>query len=404
MTSGTRRNGFSESPLFRQVASPRYDGPECQAQDGRGIVELDGYGEYDYAPFDDTSTYGNGGFHGYQEPAAEAGYYADGARAAGYTGHETKPDRNGGRRTGRHVSGRDKTTRKRVGRVVPVAVVAATLAAGTAAYALGGTGHPQASNLNAAMSLLPSAIASAHSSRAGTANVAASAPIKIATATASDAAGASAKRSARATPSGTPSEAPSATASSATASSATPQPTHATPDKAVATAPATQAATQAATPAATTAASTSATGQSAAATTVSCNVGAGLLPANVTAIVSFLLAKGYSDNAAAGIAGNMYQESKGNPESVGDGGGGLIGWTPLPSGFITGNVTADLQTQLAAVLTYNQGWSSYLGALNSAASPADAAYIYVTDFERAGIPAASTREASAQDVASACGI
>ena len=35
---------------------------------------------------------------------------------------------------------------------------------------------------------------------------------------------------------------------------------------------------------------------------------------------------------------------------------------------------------------------------------ADAASIYVTDFERAGIPAASTREASAEDVASACGI
>ncbi len=78
----------------------------------------------------------------------------------------------------------------------------------------------------------------------------------------------------------------------------------------------------------------------------------------MTAIVSFLLAHGYSHNAAAGIAGNIYQESKGNPESVGMGGGGLIGWTPLPSGFVTGNPAADLQTQLAAVLTYNQGWSS----------------------------------------------
>ena len=55
-----------------------------------------------------------------------------------------------------------------------------------------------------------------------------------------------------------------------------------------------------------------------------------MLPDNVTAIVSFLLANGYSDNAAAGIAGNIYQESKGNPESEGMGGGGLIGWTPLP--------------------------------------------------------------------------
>ena len=56
------------------------------------------------------------------------------------------------------------------------------------------------------------------------------------------------------------------------------------------------------------------------------------------------------------------------------------------------------------MLTYNQGWAQYLPALNAAASPADAAYIYVTDFERAGIPAASTREASAEDVAGACGI
>ena len=80
---------------------------------------------------------------------------------------------------------------------------------------------------------------------------------------------------------------------------------------------------------------------------------------------------------------------------MGTGGGGLIGLTPLPAGYVTGNAAADLQTQLAAVLTYNQIWSSYLPALNSAASPADAADIYVTDFERAGIPAAATREASA---------
>ena len=101
-------------------------------------------------------------------------------------------------------------------------------------------------------------------------------------------------------------------------------------------------------------------------------------------IVSFLLANGYSDNAApTAIAGNIYQESKGDPESQGMGGGGLIGWTPLPSGFVTGNVSADLQTQLSAVLTYNQGWAQYVPSqLNSAASPTAAADIYVTDFER----------------------
>ncbi len=141
-----------------------------------------------------------------------------------------------------------------------------------------------------------------------------------------------------------------------------------------------------------------------AAKTLSCNLSGGMLPDNVTAIVTFLLAHGYSHNAAAGIAGNMYQESKGNPESEGMGGGGLIGFTPLPAGYVTGNPSTDLQTQLEAVLTYNQQWSGYLPELNDAASPADAASIYVTDFERAGIPAASTREASAENVASACGI
>jgi hypothetical protein len=140
------------------------------------------------------------------------------------------------------------------------------------------------------------------------------------------------------------------------------------------------------------------------ATTPSCDLSYRLLPANVTAIVSFLLAHGYSDNAAAGIAGNMYQESKGNPESEGMGGGGLIGFTPLPGGYVTGDPAADLERQLTAVLSYNQQWSSYLPELNAAATPADAAYIYVTDFERAGIPAATTREASADSVAAACNI
>ncbi|HYK30287.1 MAG TPA: phage tail tip lysozyme, partial [Streptosporangiaceae bacterium] len=60
----------------------------------------------------------------------------------------------------------------------------------------------------------------------------------------------------------------------------------------------------------------------------------GMLPANFGKIVAFLTAHGYTKMAAAGIAGNIYQESKGNPESVGTGGGGLIGWTPLPAGFV----------------------------------------------------------------------
>ena len=132
--------------------------------------------------------------------------------------------------------------------------------------------------------------------------------------------------------------------------------------------------------------------------------GGAMLPENYGAIVTFLTAHGYTGNAAAGIAGNIWQESGGNPESVGDGGGGLIGWTPLPGGYVTGNPAADLQTQLNAVLTFNQIWAQYIPALNAAASPAQAADIYVTDFERAGIPAAANREAAANAVAAACGL
>ena len=138
---------------------------------------------------------------------------------------------------------------------------------------------------------------------------------------------------------------------------------------------------------------------------VSCSGSAsGMVPANYAAIVNFLTSHGYTPNAAAGIAGNVWQESGGNPESVGDGGGGLIGWTPLPGGYVTGNPSADLQIQLAAILTFNQIWSQYIPALNAASSPAAAAAIYVTDFERAGIPAVGNREAAAEAVASACGI
>jgi len=128
-----------------------------------------------------------------------------------------------------------------------------------------------------------------------------------------------------------------------------------------------------------------------------------LLPANYAAIVSYLVKHGYTPIAATGVAGNIYQESMGNPESVGTGGGGLIGWTPLPAGFVTGNPTADLQTQLAALLTYNQQWAQYIPALNAATTPTQASDIYMNYFERPGLPAAYNREAAANAVASACG-
>jgi Phage tail lysozyme len=138
-------------------------------------------------------------------------------------------------------------------------------------------------------------------------------------------------------------------------------------------------------------------------TAVRCSGSSGMLPENYATIVRFMIAHGYSRFAAAGIAGNIFQESKGNPESVGSGGGGLIGFTPLPAGYVTGNPAADLRRQLNAILTYNQQWSQYIPALNAAKSATRAADIYMNYFERPGIPAAYNRESAAAAVASACG-
>ncbi len=262
-------------------------------------------------------------------------------------------------------------------------MVAATLAAGAAAYSLAGGSGPHAVQLaDVAQPVGLSGSAHVGTGTTGRAEAAASAVTRVAKTAGGSIARPSARpRDGRRPLAAAKSPATPTTAGTSKAAAVTPTVIH----------------THSAAP-------TASSSSTAAATTLSCNVSSGMLPENVTAIVSFLLAHGYSDNAAAGIAGNMYQESKGNPESEGDGGGGLIGFTPLPGGYVTGDVAADLQTQLSAVLTYNQQWASYLPALNAAATPADAADIYVTDFERAGLPAAGTREASAEAVASACGI
>ncbi|HEX7163967.1 MAG TPA: phage tail tip lysozyme [Trebonia sp.] len=357
MTAGTRRNGTSKFGPYRLPADDRPGAPGPQVQDGRAGVEIVDDESYGFTP-DDT--------------------IADGAIPA--YGHE-----NAKRYPGRHANARVKAARKRAGKVVPAAAVAATLAAGTAAvFGLVGGGQPQASHADTSLALHGPA-ASTPAAGVGHANGAAAAPVRVAAATAAGTA--RAPKHAKSAPS----RAPAGTATAAAQSGGA---AHATAAASAAAAPK-HAAPAASSPAAT---------HAAAATTLSCNLSYSMLPANVTAIVSFLLARGYSHNAAAGIVGNIYQESKGNPESVGMGGGGLIGWTPLPSGLVTGNATADLRAQLSALLTYNQGWSQYLPALNAAASPSAAADIYVTDFERAGIPAASTREASARNVARACGL
>ncbi len=346
-----------------------------------------------------------------------------------YGGWEHDPRGDAGERIARHAApGRSfpdrKAARSRARKAAPAAAIAATIAAGAAAYGLvgmggtglGGTGlgGTAPGTLTAAVSSAPPsgyalsggntlarasapafAVTTAVITKAGTSNGAA----RLA---AANGAGVSRLSEAIASNMATSRQALTMLGKTAVASQAAKAHAAAVAKAAVAKAAVAKAA--AAKAAAAKAAAAKAAAAKAAKAALACDTSRGMLPANVTAIVSYLLAHGYTHNAAAGVAGSVYRESHGDPESVGTGGGGLIGWTPLPSGFVTGNVSADLQTQLSALLTYNQGWAQYIPALNAASSPSAAADIYVSDFERAGIPAASQREASAEAVASACGL
>jgi hypothetical protein len=130
----------------------------------------------------------------------------------------------------------------------------------------------------------------------------------------------------------------------------------------------------------------------------------GDLPANWKTIASFLASHGFTRYAAAGVAGNVFAESGGNPEILqigGGGGGGLIQWTPYPPSYITGNYQADLYRQLNAILS----WSGGPSLVNRATSPSNAALIYQNYYERPANLSSSlpARESSANAVYQAMG-
>jgi len=107
---------------------------------------------------------------------------------------------------------------------------------------------------------------------------------------------------------------------------------------------------------------------------------------NELSVALFLVEHGYSKAAAAGIAACIAGESTGDPESVGSGGWGLIGWTPQFPGqyqnlFPTKHPAADLARQMPAILAYNKT-SGDVQALNSITDPVDAARYYSQNFER----------------------
>ena len=110
------------------------------------------------------------------------------------------------------------------------------------------------------------------------------------------------------------------------------------------------------------------------------------------AVAQYLVENGYSKAAAAGVASCVDGESGGNPESVGSGGGGLIGWTPLGSAapnsnIITGNAAQDMMTQLADLLYYNSGeiGQPLVTQLNGVSDPVAAADFFSENFEKPAV-------------------
>jgi hypothetical protein len=334
-----------------------------------------------------------------------AGSRRNGTSKVGFLTHSRRDDGQPGQRhraggsadqyTGRHAAGpRSKTARKRAGTAVPAAGVAAALAVGAAAYGLVATtgGHPQASQLSADVAV-PGSLNSA--TRAGLSvggvNSAASGMMAAARTAGSAVAATSAKpRTAKV--------AKAATAPSASATAAAPQAAStAQPSSGQATA--TAAPSASATPT-----SPSSSGGSAAVQTDIAN-GNYLL-----AIGQYLVDNGYSRAAAAGVASCVDGESGANPESEGSGGGGLIGWTPLGSAqpdanIITGDVSADMTTQLADILYYNSSeiGQSEVDALNSQTDPVAAADFYSQNFEKPAVTNSDVVPSVAQAVYSELG-
>lgn len=126
------------------------------------------------------------------------------------------------------------------------------------------------------------------------------------------------------------------------------------------------------------------------------------VPQNAEAIYKFLVSHGLNANAAAGILGNIEQESGGNPGAgVWPNNWGLIQWTPASHYFST--ATTNLTTQLNAILAYIKANGS-IAAINAhASSPSAAALYFSNTYERPAAWAANNanREASANAVAAA---
>jgi hypothetical protein len=119
-------------------------------------------------------------------------------------------------------------------------------------------------------------------------------------------------------------------------------------------------------------------------------------------VARYLMAHGFTKAAAAGIAGTVAGESGGNPESVGSGGAGLIGWTPPTSAYpirniVTGNPRVDMGNQLLDMLAYIQRNGS-IADLNAAGGPMNVAWRFSSKYERPAVTGSDIRPAEVMSI------
>ena len=121
------------------------------------------------------------------------------------------------------------------------------------------------------------------------------------------------------------------------------------------------------------------------------------IPQNAQAIYTFLTGAGFNANAAAGILGNIEQESGGNPAAPG---GGLIQILSGNPGY-TSNTS--LAAQMQSILAYVKANGSISDINAHASSPSAAALYFSTKYERpnASLANNANRQSSADAVASA---
>lgn len=111
------------------------------------------------------------------------------------------------------------------------------------------------------------------------------------------------------------------------------------------------------------------------------------VPANALIAFAYFVSKGLTPAQSAGIVGNLMQESGVNPNSAGDGGAGIAGWTP-PSQLYqyaaqVNQPSNSLQTQLNFIWwELNNSEQGALADLKKQSTPSGAAVSFQNEFER----------------------